>query len=76
MRYENAWQVQDEITSVVNALGWSIWDLRYNRNADVFRLEIGKHLYDEEQERLVSQFPLSADYEGEGIHGSTFTLYA
>jgi hypothetical protein len=47
MRYENAWQVQDEITTAVNALGWSIWDLHYDRNADVFRLEVNSHLDDE-----------------------------
>ncbi len=76
MRYENAWQMQDEITSVVNALGWNIWELRYDREADAFRLEVYQHLDDEEQVQLVSQMSLSADYEGEGMHGSRFTLYA
>lgn len=75
MRYENAWQVQDEITAAVNALGWSIWDLHYDRNADVFRLEVNSHLDDEEQGKLISQMSLSTDYDGEGIHGSQFTLY-
>ena len=71
MRYENAWQMQDEITSVVNALGWNTWELRYDREADAFRLEVYQ-----EQVQLVSQMSLSADYEGEGMHGSRFTLYA
>lgn len=66
MRYENAWQVQDEITTAVNALGWSIWDLHYDRNADVFRLEVNSHLDDEEQGKLISQMSLSTDYDGTG----------
>lgn len=64
MRYENAWQVQDEITTAVNALEWSIWDLHYDRNADVFRLEVNSHLDDEEQGKLISQMSLSTDYDG------------
>ncbi len=75
MRYENAWQIQDEITATVNALGWNIWDLRYDRNSDVFRLEISSHIEEEEISRLISHFSLSADYEGEGAHGSMFTIY-
>lgn len=76
MKYENAWQVQDEITTAVNALGWSIWNLRYDRNADVFHLEVASHLDEEQQERLVAHMPLSTDYDSEGSHGSRFSLYS
>lgn len=74
MRYENAWELQDEITTIVNVLGFSIWYLRYDRNADIFHLELASHLDEEQQEQLVAHMSLATDYEGEGAHGSIFSM--
>lgn len=41
----------------------------------VFKLETYTHLDDAAVNELCSQLPLVADYEGEGSHGSMFTLY-
>ena len=75
MRYEDCWRLQDEITASVNALGLSVWDLRYNRKADTFRLELNEHLQDDKEYNFCYQMPLTEDYDGEGTHGSMFTLY-
>ena len=32
MNYEDIWQKQDEITAAVNSLGFSLWDLHYDRD--------------------------------------------
>lgn len=48
MRYEDSWRLQDEITVSVNALGYSVWDLRYNREAETFRLELNERLKDDQ----------------------------
>ncbi len=40
MQYEDLWQKQDEITSAVNSLGYSLWDLRYDRPSFSFHLEL------------------------------------
>ena len=42
MRYEDAWIWQDKITSTVNALGYTIWDLKYDGDADYFHLELNE----------------------------------
>lgn len=68
MNYEDIWQIQDEITAAVNSLGFSLWDLHYDRPSFSFHLELNEHVPD-------SQMPLSTDYDGEGDHGSVFTLY-
>lgn len=36
MNYEDVWQLQDEITAAVNALGYSIWDLHFDRLSFAF----------------------------------------
>ena len=40
MRHEDSWRPQDQITVSVIALGYSVWDLHYNREAESFRLEL------------------------------------
>ena len=75
MQYEDIWQKQDEIMSAVNSLGYSLWDLRYDRPSFSFHLELNNHLPDEALSFFCSQMPLPTDYEGEGGQGSLFTLY-
>lgn len=75
MRYEDIWRIQDEITAAVNSVGFSLWDLHYDRGSFSFHLELDEHLPDETLSSFCSQMPLTADYDGEGSHGSLFTLY-
>lgn len=75
MQYEDIWQIQDEITSAVNSLGFSLWDLHYDRPSFSFHLELNEHLPDEVISSFCFQMPLPADYDGEGNDGSVFTLY-
>jgi len=75
MQYEDIWQIQDEITSAVNSLGFSLWDMHYDRQSFSFRIELNEHLPDDDISSFCSQMPLSADYDGEGNCGSVFTLY-
>lgn len=75
MNYEDIRQIQDEITAAVNSLGFSLWDLHYDRQAFSFHLELNEHLPDDTQSSFCSQMPLATDYDGEGNHGSVFTLY-
>lgn len=76
MNYEDVWQLQDEITAAVNALGYSIWNLHFDRLSFAFRLELNEKVEEEKLSVLLSHLPMSADYEGEDSHGSAFTLYA
>lgn len=75
MRYDDVWRLQDEITSTVNALGYNVWELKYNLQSETFRLELNDHLDDETASSFCSQMPLATDYDGEGENGSSFTLY-
>lgn len=75
MNYENIWQIQDEITSAVNSLGFSLWDLHYDRQVFSFHLELNEHLPDDALSSFCSHMPLTTDYDGEGGLGSAFTLY-
>ena len=75
MNYENIWQIQDEITSAVNSLGFSLRDLHYDRQVFSFYLELNEHLPDDALSSFCSHMPLTTDYDGEGGHGSAFTLY-
>ncbi|WP_018463976.1 hypothetical protein [Segatella paludivivens] len=76
MRYEDAWMWQDQITSTVNALGYTIWDLKYDREADYFYLELNERLTDDNASDLCSQMSLFTDYKGIGSNGSCFFIYA
>ncbi len=44
MNYEDIWQIQDEITASVNSLGFSLWDLHYDRSSFAFHMELNEHL--------------------------------
>ena len=43
MNYEDIWQIQDEITAAVNSLGFSLWDLHYDRSSFSFHMELNEH---------------------------------
>ena len=75
MNYEDIWQIQDEITVAVNSLGFSLWDSHYDRSSFSFHMELSLHFPDEALSSFSSQMPLATDYDGEGSHGSVFTLY-
>lgn len=75
MQYEDIWQIQDEITSAVNSLGFSLWYLHYDRPSFSFHLELNEHLPDDAISSFCFQMSLPADYDGEGNYGSVFTLY-
>ena len=47
MNYEDIWQKQDEITASVNSLGFSLWDLHYDRPSFSFLLELNEHVPDD-----------------------------
>ena len=74
MNYEDIWQKQDEITAAVNSLGFSLWDLHYDRSSFSFHIELNEHLPDEVLSSFCSQMPLSADDDGEENHGSLFSV--
>lgn len=69
----NIWQMTDSIRTVVDANHYSIWDMR--QTADGFRLELNETLSEDAACLLCGQFPLSADFDGDGMHGTIFTLY-
>ena len=72
--YTEIWQMKDAITTVVEANGYTIWDL--SQEGSGFKLELNSHLDDEAISYIFGQFPLSADYSGEGNHGTIISLYA
>lgn len=69
----NVWQMKDAIRTVVDANGYSVWDIRQTYSG--FRLELNVSLDDDAASMLCGQFPLSADYDGNGNHGAIFVLY-
>ena len=71
--YTEIWQLQDAITTSVNACGYGIWDLHANDSG--FLLELAEYLDDDAINLLCCQLSLVADYEGKGDHGSMFCLY-
>ena len=70
----DAWQMKDAITTVVEANHYSLWDIRQSTGG--FRVELNEKLDDEAASLLCGQFPLTADYDGEGNHGTIFILYS
>lgn len=73
--YFDIWNLMDEIRTVVDACArCGIWNLNYDRQNQFIRLELNSHLDDETSADLCSQFPVKGYYEGEGIHGSQFTI--
>lgn len=71
--YTETWQLQDAITTAVNANGYTVWDLHPTNCG--FQLETDVHLEDEAVGDLCSQLPLTADYAGEGSRGTIISLY-
>lgn len=72
MEYEDLWHRQDEIETVVNALGYTVWNLQPYGERGGLVLELCQHLDEHEASALCCQLPLPTDYEGEGSHGSRF----
>lgn len=74
--YDSIWRMQDEVRAVVNAVvGENIWNLAYDPSRQVIELELTVHLEEDTVSDLCSQFSIPADYDGEGIHGTKFTIY-
>ena len=74
--FDSIWRTQDEIRTVVNAvLGESIWNLAYDERRCAIILELTVSLEEEAISDLCCQFPIPADYDGEGSKGSKFVFY-
>lgn len=69
----DVWQMKDAIMTVVEANHYSVWDIR--QTAGGFRVELNETLTDDAASLLCGQFPLSADCDGKGKHGTTYSLY-
>jgi hypothetical protein len=75
MDFDTIWQVEDEITTMVDAsIGCGIWQLDYDAENRVIRLELEEHLDEEKSDMLCAQFTVSGYYNGEGCHGSMFVF--
>ena len=74
--FDSIWRTQDEIRTVVNAvLGECIWNLSYNERRMGIELELTQYLEEESADALINQFPVAADYDGAGSHGTKFIFY-
>ena len=74
--FDSIWRTQDEIRTVVNAvLGECIWNLGYSQARMAIELELSVHLEEEVVSDLCSQFPVAADYDGEGTRGTKFVFF-
>ena len=74
--FDSIWRTQDEIRTVVNAvLGECIWNLAYDERRMDIVLELTVSLEEETISDLCCQFPIPADYDGEGSKGSKFVFY-
>ena len=61
---------------MVNAvLGECIWNLTFNERRMAIELELTTYLQEEEVDKLISQFPVTADYDGVGSKGTKFVFY-
>lgn len=72
--YQRIWQLQDAITTVVDANGYSVWSLRHTGGG--FQLELTEHIQEEQAMELCGQFPMDADYTGEGHTGTIIQLWS
>ena len=73
--FDSVWRTQDEIRTVVNAvLGECIWNLAYDERRRAIVLELTLSLDEDAISDLCSQFPVSADYDGEGTKGTKFVF--
>lgn len=74
--FDSIWRTQDEIRTVVNAvLGEHIWNLAYDERRRAIVLELTVSLEEDAISDLCCQFPIPADYDGEGSKGSKFVFY-
>ena len=74
--FDYIWRTQDEIRTVVNAvLGEHIWNLAYDERRSAIVLELTVSLEEDAISDLCCQFPIPADYDGEGSKGSKFVFY-
>ena len=74
--FDTIWRIQDEIRTVVNAvLGECIWNLGYSQERMAIELELTIHIEEEDISDLCCQFPVSADYDGEGAYGTKFVFF-
>jgi hypothetical protein len=74
--YDSIWRMQDEIRTVVNAvLGERVFSLAYSQERMAIEMELSVHLEDDDISDLCSQFPVTADYDGEGTEGSQFVFF-
>ena len=74
--FDSIWRTQDEIRTIVNAvLGECIWNLSYNEYRMGIELELTQYLEEETANTLINQFPVVADYDGVGGHGTKFVFY-
>lgn len=74
--YDSIWRTQDEIRTVVNAVvGECIWNLAFDDRRMAIVLELSVSLDEDAISNLSCQFPIAADYDGEGARGSKFVFY-
>ena len=74
--YDSIWRTQDAIRTVVNAVqGECLWNLAYDERRMAIVLELTVSLEEEAISDLCCQFPIPADYDGEGSKGSKFVFY-
>ena len=74
--FDSIWRTQDEIRTVGNAvLGECIWNLSFNEKRMAIELELTVTLDDDAIDNLCCQFPIAADYDGVGAHGSKIAFY-
>ncbi|MBR1543161.1 MAG: hypothetical protein IJ628_11200 [Bacteroidaceae bacterium] len=74
--FDSIWRTQDEIRTVVNAvLGECVWNLAYDERRSAIVLELTVLLEEDAISDLCCQFPIPADYDGEGSKGSKFVFY-
>ena len=74
--FESIWRIQDEIRTLVNAvLGECIWNLAYDERRGAIVLELTVSLEEDAISDLCCQFPIPADYDGDGSKGAKFVFY-
>lgn len=70
--YTEFWQLEDSITTIVEANGSSVWGIR--KDGDTICVELAQHLDEDAMSALCCQLPLCADYGGEGSCGTVFVM--
>ena len=72
--YTDFWQLEDSITTIVEANGFSVWGMQKIGNC--IKMELAQHLDEEDMSMLCCQLPLTADYDGEGTQGTIFSMHS